>query len=120
MKHPESHAQQIVVQWLRKRGIHFCAIPNGGKRGPIAGRILKAEGVVAGAPDILIFDGPPERHHCVGVALEMKAPGGDKPSAHQLEFLSKLERRGWAVVIAYGAHEAFDALTKLGFGGLPK
>lgn len=120
MKHPESHAQQIVVQWLRKRGIHFCAIPNGGKRGPIAGRILKAEGVVAGAPDIMIFDRPPARPECVGVALEMKAPDGTKPSKVQLDFLWALDKRGWAVVIAYGAHEAFDALTKLGFGGLPK
>lgn len=120
MKHPESHAQQIVVQWLRKRGIHFCAIPNGGKRGPIAGRILKAEGVVAGAPDILIFDRPPWYANSIGVALEMKAPGGSKPSAHQLEFLSALEKRGWIVIIAYGAHEAFERLALLGFGGLPK
>lgn len=120
MKHPESRAQQIVVQWLRTRGIRFCAIPNGGKRSAFTGKILKAEGVVPGAPDLLIFDRPPARDFCVGVALEMKAPGGAKPSAHQLEFLTALDQRGWAVVIAYGAHEAFDALTKLGFGGLPK
>ena len=95
-------------------------MPNGGARNAFTGKILKAEGVVAGAPDLLIFDRPPAAPDRVGVALEMKAPGGTKPPAHQLDFLSALEARGWAVVIAYGASEALAELTKLGFRGLPK
>lgn len=120
MRHHESNAQQAVVRWLRNAKLHFCAVPNGGARNAFTGKILKAEGVVAGAPDLLIFDRPPAAPDRVGVALEMKAPGGDKPPAHQLDFLSALEARGWAVIIAYGASEALAELTKLGFRGLPK
>lgn len=120
MRHHESNAQQAVVRWLRNANLHFCAVPNGGARSAFTGRILKAEGVVAGAPDLLIFDRPPAAPHRVGVALEMKAPGGTKPPPHQLDFLAALEARGWAVVIAYGAPDALAELTKLGFGGLPR
>ena len=40
--------------------VRFLAVPNGGSRGRGEGARLKAGGVVAGVPDILVLGGPPQ------------------------------------------------------------
>lgn len=120
MRHQESFEQRTVAFWLRKAGIFFCAIPNGGKRNRFEAGRMKAEGVTAGAPDILIFDAPPcDPTIYVGVALEMKSQKGGTVSDKQRAFLAELDRRGWLCIVANGAEEAFAKLTNFGYRGLP-
>ena len=118
MRHLESREQQRVAYWLRAAGIFFCAIPNGGKRNRAEAARMKTEGVTAGAPDIVIFDAPPNKRGFVGVALEMKAPKG-RISDEQTTFLERLGAAGWWVIVGYGADDAFRKLSVLGYQGLP-
>jgi hypothetical protein len=118
MRHLESREQQRVAYWLRAAGIFFCAIPNGGFRNRFEAGRMKAEGVTAGAPDILIFD-PPEVGVFCGVALELKRRKGGRVSEEQRAFLQQLGQIGWLTVVANGAEEAFAELTRFGYTGLP-
>jgi hypothetical protein len=46
---PSEHWEQMqVVNWMRKNGWTYFAVPNGGKRDKIAGAHLRAEGVQSG------------------------------------------------------------------------
>jgi len=112
----EAVAQNTVVQWLRLYGILHCHVPNGGKRRRVEAAILKGMGVVAGMPDLLIFDSPPGDAEKKGVALEMKAPDGGRVSPAQKRMLSQLQERGWVSMVAYGAADAFRQLKALGYG----
>ncbi len=58
-KAPTEHEEQVALfQWAERSGIPelelMTAIPNGGYRHPATAAHLKAEGVQAGYPDILI------------------------------------------------------------------
>jgi hypothetical protein len=120
MRHQESFEQRTVAFWLRKAGIFFCAIPNGGFRNRFEAGRMKAEGVTAGAPDILIFDAPPcDPTYFVGVALEMKREKGGVVSDAQRAFMKELDHRGWLSIVANGANDAFEKLTNFGYRGLP-
>ena len=69
MKRTEHVEQREFVQWVRQyTPFLIYAIPNGGARGRSQGATLKAEGVLAGMPDLHI----PE----LRLWIEMKASGG--------------------------------------------
>ena len=111
----ELSEQIFVVRSLRAARILFCHVPNGGRRDKREAYRLRASGVVAGVPDLLIFD--PPSNEFVGVALELKREGC-KPSSvtkKQREWLSKLEARGWASVVGFGAADALKQLRDLGY-----
>ena len=57
MKHKDlEHILQVrIVNYLRLNNIFVIAIPNGGRRDAITGSRLKSEGVVAGAPDLVLI-----------------------------------------------------------------
>ena len=113
----ELSEQIVVVRALRKAGIVFAAVPNGGRRDVREGRMLKASGVVAGVPDILIFSRPPLRPDKCGVALEMKRSNGrpSDVSKSQRQWLADLEALGWMCLVGYGAQNTFEGLRKMGF-----
>lgn len=70
---------------------------------------MKAEGLEAGVPDVLIFS----RHDQYrGVAIEMKAQKG-KVSDRQSEWHRKLSAEGWLVLVCYSAAEAVEAVRGL-------
>ena len=58
---PESRLQQAIVQYLRARGFFVVHVPNGSKlsgtsqQRAMTGTRLKAEGTVAGFPDLLVY-----------------------------------------------------------------
>jgi hypothetical protein len=118
MSRPTELSEQInVVRSLRAAGILFAAIPNGGRRDAREGRMLKASGVVAGVPDLLIFTRPPNQPDKCGVALEMKRSGG-KPSdvsKAQRQWIENLEQLGWICIVGYGTQNALQHLRDLGF-----
>lgn len=57
MRHLESALQKQVIKYIRLQYPHALsfAVPNGGKRGKGEAAIMKAEGVLAGVSDILVF-----------------------------------------------------------------
>lgn len=90
MQRREEQLHRAAVAYLRANlpKPWFCAhVPNGGGRSKAEAAILKALGVLAGMPDLLIFG--PERYHPDGgclstptsvIAIEFKAPPRVLPS----------------------------------------
>ena len=90
-------------------------IPNGGQRTIMAGARLKAEGVVKGYPDIMVFADP---YRFNGLAIELKV-WPNKPSPEQEELHALLESQGWRVAVCYGLGEV-EGITREYFGNVIK
>lgn len=84
------------------------AIPNGGKRDPNTALRLKASGVKAGIPDILL---PVARGGFYGLFIELKRKGGSL-SADQKEMIELLTDQGYLVVVCKGADAAIEEIKK--------
>ena len=83
------------------------AIPNGGHRHKAVAAKMKAEGVKAGVPDILL-PVPRGGHH--GLFVEMKH-GRNKASEKQLRWIEKLAEQGYLAIICYGFEDAQENIT---------
>lgn len=99
MRYNESKLQQACVKWFNYqfpnyRGMLF-AIPNGGARSAATGRILKAEGVVAGVADMILLI--PNKHYH-SLCVEMKTEKG-RQSPSQREWQEKVESVGNKYVV---------------------
>jgi hypothetical protein len=113
MKRPEQQLQQAVVQHLRLRaypGVFFWSTPNEGKRGFVNAAALKAAGMTAGVPDLLILKGGKL------YALELKAPSG-RLSPSQRLVGARMEECGAEVSVA---HSIDEALVTLEYWGILK
>jgi hypothetical protein len=111
------HFEQVqVAKALRRAGLVFCAVPNGGFRVTREAGRLKAEGVQKGVPDLLIFT-PPPGGSSVGVALEMKRRDGRPGDLRkaQKEWLGTLSDLGWDTMVGWGAIDAIQKLRDLGY-----
>lgn len=113
MNRPEQQIQKAVVQHLRLRAepkVFFWSTPNEGKRGFVNAAALKAMGMTAGVPDLLILK--------AGIlhALELKAPGGRLTPAQRL-VLAHMENCGAQTAVA---HSLDEALVTLEFWGILK
>lgn len=99
-------------------------IPNGSKRALHYGAFVKAQGMVAGYPDIMVFApgyyagrDEVDKHldlirgdMAVGLALELKC-WPNKPSDEQMAVHEILRKAGWQVVVCYGLGEVEDAVN---------
>lgn len=90
----EHRLQQACVRWFRLqypalRDV-LIAVPNGGRRDAVTGARLKAEGVVAGASDLVLLK--PNRFYGA-LCIEMKTPKG-KQSPAQKEWQKAVEAAG--------------------------
>jgi hypothetical protein len=114
--HLESAEQIAVADYLRAKKALFTAVPHGGYRRPIEAAIMKAEGVVAGCPDLLIFTRTVEmvNRGRVGIAIEMKRPKGGRVSQEQATWIASLQAYGWVAQVCNGAGEALELLKKWG------
>ena len=79
--------------------------PNGGYRNAREGAKLKAMGVRAGVPDVLL---PVQTHGFAGLAIELKY-GKNKLSKEQQLWMLHFSRNGWMPVVAYDWTEAAKA-----------
>lgn len=102
----EATIQTVVMQHLSLRarpGVVAFHVPSGGKRSRAEAGRFKAQGVVAGVPDVLIFaNGSAD-------GLELKTVKG-RLSDEQHEMHRRLSAAGVIVATAYGLNEALRHL----------
>lgn len=99
MKHAESRLQQACVLWFRLQYPEYAklliSVPNGVATSATQGRILKAEGMMAGAADLLLLI-PHGGYGCL--CLEMKTEKG-RQSESQKVWQSAAEKAGNKYVV---------------------
>jgi hypothetical protein len=121
----ERHEQVALARYLDMAVGEYgwAHSPNEGRRSWRMGASLKAQGLKAGLPDVLIFARPPRRSNAVscdsvrGVAIELKRVGArdSDVSADQVAWLRELGRQGWVCRWCAGADEAIKWLKSLGY-----
>ena len=111
----EEHRQQVFLfSWAawaateRPELALMFAVPNGGRRDAVTGARLKAEGVKAGVPDIIL---PVARGGYHGLFIELKA-GKNTATAEQRGWLAALEAQGYRAAVCRGAAEAMALLEE--------
>lgn len=82
------------------------AVPNGGHRNKATAGKLKAEGVRAGVPDLLLLY---PRHGYHGLVIELKV-GNNSATRQQTEWMAWLKAQGYFTVIVREAQTAMDVL----------
>ena len=105
MNHEESKLQQQCVAWFRAQYPHYAMllthpINEGSRNTRVSGAIHKAEGTVAGVPDLLLF--LPTRITEIsiyyGLGVEIKTSKGSQ-SQKQKEFQKMFEAAGYMYVV---------------------
>ena len=117
----ESASQRALVDWwsMAKRrwpGALLFAIPNGGRRDAATGARLKAEGALAGVPDMLLA-WPSGGWH--SLFIELKKEKGGSVSTAQKAVIDTLRAAGFAVVVAHGWKAAAEAIEAYLAGKAP-
>jgi hypothetical protein len=113
LKRPEQAIHKAVVSHLNARSeprVFFWHTPNEGKRGFVNAAALKAMGMTAGVPDLIILKAG-NLH-----AMELKAPGGRLTPSQRL-VMDRMEECGAQVAVA---HSIDEALVTLEFWGILK
>lgn len=101
------HLEQVrLVSWFRRQypDTRILAIPNGGIRSASAGASLKAEGVSAGVPDLVV--------PAWLLWIEMKRSTGGTVSPAQRDWISYLESIGHHVIVGRGFEDAKQQIIK--------
>ena len=113
MKHIEDDNQLALMQWARSKRFNGARLsdylhhsPNGGLRSIKTAARLKAQGTMAGFPDLFLFIACGQWH---GLMIEMKSPKGQLSPA-QTMVLPRIENQGYKVVVCYSAQEAIDVI----------
>ena len=107
----EAQEQEQLTKVLRRQGVVFFAVPNGGRRNAREAVGLRRQGVQAGIPD-LVLPGPDARWRCL--AIELKRQKGGSVSEEQEAWHRVLRACGWRILVAYGAADAVAQLLALG------
>jgi len=114
LKTTEAQEQAAVIEWaawMAKRIPELRLlyhVPNGGSRNIIEARNLKAQGVKAGVPDLVL---PVARGKYHGLYIELKRKGG-RVSDSQKQWLAALRGQGYAAVVCYGAEDARQTIMR--------
>ena len=103
VKYPESELQQRCVKAFRQLypGEVIYSIPNGGNRDVKVAQILKAEGTLAGVPDLFVMAARAAYH---GLYIEMKF-GKNGLIAEQINFFVKAQKQGYKCVVCKSVDE---------------
>lgn len=110
----EGREQAALMNWLRVRyqeayGLTYH-VPNGGRRDKVTGAKLKAQGVKAGVPDLVLAQA---RGGYFGLYIEFKAtpPHDASVSKEQREWVRILLAQGYCAVVCKGMNEAIKEIT---------
>lgn len=112
----EHDEQAALMLWIRSGAVldawpeleYLYAIPNGGWRHKATARIMKAEGLKRGVPDLHL---PVARGQYHGLWIEMKF-GKNRPTKEQKQWLAFLESQGHRVALCYTFQEAQDLILQ--------
>ena len=111
----KEHFEQVALfqwcEWNRQKYPDLdllFAIPNGGARNKSTAGMLKAEGVKAGVPDMLLP--VPARGMC-GLFIEMKVLP-NRPSKEQEKWIEALRNKGYRVAVCYSWLEAVEQIRQ--------
>ena len=107
----EAQEQERLLAVLRRHGVLYFAVPNGGRRGVREAVSLRRQGVQPGIPD-LVLPGPDARWRCL--AIELKRSKGGRVSEEQEAWHRLLRSCGWQVLVCRGADDAIEQLRALG------
>ena len=117
----ESQEQKALFGWwrayARNTPLDMLHIPNGGARNAITGARLKAEGVVAGVPDIFLAASRQGFH---GLYIELKRRQGGRVSEAQERVIARLREAGYRVEVCKGWWEARAVIENYLTGALPR
>ena len=96
----EHEEQKNFVKWFHQQypRVLIFAVPNAAARDPRAAAWMRAEGLVAGIPDLIV----PEWR----LAIEMKRTKGSVISEEQHWMEAYFKRIGWSHFFAFGAEDA--------------
>lgn len=114
MNHHESNEQIALFRWAAFQSGKYPElelmhhIPNGGRRDKATAKILRAEGVKAGVPDICL---PVPRGSYHGMYIEMKY-GKNKATANQEQWIHSLREQGYFAVVCYGWETAVEEIIR--------
>lgn len=105
----EHEEQREFVKWFRQTWpeVLIHAIPNGGARSKATAGRLKAEGVVAGMPDLFI--------PAWLLWIEMKRTKGGSLSKEQKDCITYLKSEGHYVIVGRGDADARAKVTGFNF-----
>lgn len=101
MKDLEHKEQCALIKWCEIKGAPFnkiFAVPNGGKRNRATAGKLKAEGVRAGIPDLML---PWASRGFNGLFIELKTEKG-RVTDKQAERIEQLNNDGYLAVVCHG------------------
>lgn len=111
----ESTEQELLFRWADlAAGKHpelrmLYHIPNEGKRSPVTGARMRAEGLRRGVPDICL---PVPRHPFHGLYIELKRRYGSKTTEEQRGWIEALNRCGYRAVVCKGWDEAREEILR--------
>lgn len=109
---PSEHDLQVsCVRWFRYQFPNeiIMAIPNGGYRTAKTAAIMKAEGQMAGIPDLFIAAARGGKH---GLWIEMKNGKAGRLSPIQKEVHERLQNQGYQVEVVRNDIAFRDIVTK--------
>ncbi len=123
MKAPTEAVEHVALfAWIDANAHRHPALAwafhaaNGEYRQPATAGRLKAMGVRAGVPDVLlpcIARDAAVGVDYVGLAIELKrSDHSNKPTPEQEEWLSWLDSQDWRCVVCYGAQEAINVIRE--------
>lgn len=102
------HLEQVeFIQWMRRTypKHRVFAIGNGGLRNKVVAMSMKAEGVTAGVPDLMI----PSLH----AFIEMKRTKGGQVSPEQYDWIDYLKTIGYNAKVCPGKDAAVEFIKQL-------
>lgn len=107
----EDTEQRAVVRFLKMHypKALFCASAGGMRTSMKQAIKMKANGYVAGFPDLFIYEPIGEYN---GLAIEMKRVRGGVISPEQKKWISSLNDRKFKAVVCYGALDALAVIDK--------
>ena len=112
MKHLESNIQRSFVRWFRLQypeyALNLTSVPNGGLRSKTEAAIMKAEGMTAGAADLLLLV-PRDGFGALGLEFKTQVKGSRQTPA-QKQWQKSFEQVGNKYVLVRTLNEAITAV----------
>ena len=105
---PTEHAEQVtLISEFEKRwpDLRILAIPNGGFRHKNTAKMLQAEGVRKGVPDLFV--------PALNLWIELKRTKGGRVSPEQRDWIDYLNSIGHTAVVARGYLDALEQIEKV-------